>query len=579
MQRRISALAEQTYDLVIVGGGIFGVCAAWEAVRRGLSVALIEKQDFAHATSAHCFKMVHGGLRYLQHGDVIRMRASSHERAALLRMAPHLVRPLPIAIPTYGHGMQGKEVLRLALGLYDLMTWDRNRGVTDPQRRIPRSRCLSRTEALELFPHLQRQGLTGAALVHDGQMYSPPRLALAFLRAAVDAGAVAANYIEATGLLWSQEQVCGVVARDVLNGDSFTITSRFVLNTAGPWAESFFTQQRGAPITPPGTYSRDAYFIVSRRPAQRCALAVLGQTKDPDALISRSRRHLFIAPWRDCMLIGVWHRVHTGTPDNWTLTEEELRQFLDEINESYPGVQLNRAEVAMWNAGLVLFGENEPGSVHLSYGKRSRLVDHQREHGLAGLITLIGVRYTTARHEAIRAVDLVRRKLRRKPFVLFPPLAPVHGGQIECFDDLLSQVLAQRPHALSSECIHSLLQNHGSAYREVLSYLTENPQWGETIGSTTVLKAEVVHAVRQEMAQTLADVVFRRTDLGTAGYPGAEALTACAELMASELGWTATQVQAELNSVQTAFVNYGSLSRECVARQDEPFLRLGAAAS
>ena len=196
MKRNIAALCGQRYDLVVVGGGIFGVCCAWDAVQRGLSVALVERGDFAQATSANHFKIAHGGLRYLQHADVHRIRESSHERSALLRIAPHLNYPLPVVIPTYGHGIKGKEILRAGFLLYDLLTSDRNRGIRDPKRRIPPGSFLSRSEALDLFPGLSKNNLTGAAIFSDGQIYNPPRLALSFLRSATDGGCNAANYAE-----------------------------------------------------------------------------------------------------------------------------------------------------------------------------------------------------------------------------------------------------------------------------------------------------------------------------------------------------------------------------------------------
>src|SRR3972149_7864196 len=181
MKRNVATLADKEYDLVIVGGGIFGVCAAWDATLRGLSVALVERGVFAHATSASCFKIVHGGLRYLQHADLHRIRESSRERNSLLRIAPHLVRPLPVVVPTYGQGLRGKGLLRAGLLAYDLITFDRNRGITDPQRRIPRGYAISREECLGLFPGLESKGLTGGVGFHDGQMYSPARLALSSL--------------------------------------------------------------------------------------------------------------------------------------------------------------------------------------------------------------------------------------------------------------------------------------------------------------------------------------------------------------------------------------------------------------
>jgi glycerol-3-phosphate dehydrogenase len=553
VRRSIAALAEEEYDLVIIGGGIFGICAAWDATLRGLSVAVVESGDFAHATSANCFKIVHGGIRYLQHADLVRIRASSRERNAFLRMAPHLVQRLPIVIPTYGHGMRGKEILRAALYLYGLLTFDRNRGIQDPHRQIPAGYLISRQEVLDLFPGLERVGLTGAAVVYDGHMYSPPRLALAFLRSAVEAGAQAANYVRAIGLLRSRDRIYGIEAKDTLTGDQLKIHGKVVLNAAGPWAERLLRRQMGLRLTPEGTYSRDACFAVGRCFKAPYALAVQGKTRDPDALLSRKHRHLFLVPWRAYTLVGVWHVVYTGEPDEYTVTEEELQGFLDEINEAYPALGLTLDDVSMWNAGLVPFGENRPGAVDLSYGKRSRLIDHAKAHGIDGLMTLIGVRYTTARGEAARAIDLVFAKLGKIAPQSPSPATSIYGGQIEYFEEFLRRTIEQRPLGLSAEVMRALLHNHGSQYRDVLKYIDEDPGWAETVGASTVLTAEVVHAVREEMAQKLGDVVFRRTDLGTGGYPGAAALRKCAAVMARELGWDRDRIQKELAEVEAAF--------------------------
>src|SRR5688572_6359757 len=150
MQRNPAALATEEFDVLVIGAGAFGAAAARDAALRGLRTALIERADFGGATSAECFKMVHGGIRYLQHADVPRLRASSHERSALLRIAPHLVQPLPIAIPTYGHGRPGRAFLAAGACAYDLLTLDRNAGIADPRRQIGRSRVLSRPEVLRL---------------------------------------------------------------------------------------------------------------------------------------------------------------------------------------------------------------------------------------------------------------------------------------------------------------------------------------------------------------------------------------------------------------------------------------------
>jgi glycerol-3-phosphate dehydrogenase len=552
VRRNVAALAEKEYDVIIIGGGIFGICAAWDAILRGLSVALVEQGDFAGATSANCFKMVHGGLRYLQHADLFRMRESNRELNSLLCIAPHLVSPLPIAIPTYGHGMQSKEVLRLALHVYDLITFDRNRGLHDPERRVPRPRVISQQECLSLFPGVQRERLTGAVIFHDGHMYSPQRLALSYLKSAVEAGAEAANYVEAIDFLRQGDRVTGIHACDVLSGDRLQINGKIVLNTAGPWAEQLLKLRAGVPLSPPLSYSRDACFVVARPLIERYALAVQGRTRDPDAILNRGHRHLFLVPWRDHTLVGVWHVVYTGLPGAFTVTEAELQRFLDEINQAYPPLGLELKDVALWHAGLVPFGDNESGSANLSYGKRSRLIDHAKQHGVEGLISVIGVRYTTSRGVAERALNLVFRKLGRRTPKSVTATTPIYGGRIERFAEFLHTAIDGRPTMLTPKVMQALVHNHGSAYREVLQYL-DDPRWGETLDASTVLKAEVVHAVREEMAQKLVDVVFRRTDLGTGGYPGAMALRQCAEVMASELDWSESLIRTELDEVMSIF--------------------------
>ena len=274
IKRNLSSLADREFDVVVIGGGIFGACAAWDAALRGLSVALIERRDFGSGASANSFKMVHGGIRYLQHADVYRIRESSRERNALLRIAPHLVSPLPVMIPTYGHGREGKELLSAGMRLYDFVTLDRNKGLDDPDRRIPRCRMLSRGECLSTLPGLDAKGLTGGALFHDGQVHNTPRLVLAFLQSAASEGAVVANYIEATALLRAGDSVTGVRARDTLTDDTLEVRARVVLNCSGPWAERLLARAADLTVKPPGTFSRDSYFVVRQPWRAPWALAV-----------------------------------------------------------------------------------------------------------------------------------------------------------------------------------------------------------------------------------------------------------------------------------------------------------------
>ncbi|MCG8605140.1 FAD-dependent oxidoreductase, partial [bacterium] len=191
MERNLSKLQASKFDVLIIGAGIYGAWTAWDAAQRGLSVALIDKGDFGAATSSNSLKIVHGGLRYLQHADIKRVRESTAERRTLMRVAPHLIHPMPCVMPTYGHALRGKEVMQTALFLNDLICFDRNR-LSDPQKHIPRGRVVSRKECLRLIPGIDETGLSGGALWHDCQLYNSERMLMSILHSAVNVGAVVA---------------------------------------------------------------------------------------------------------------------------------------------------------------------------------------------------------------------------------------------------------------------------------------------------------------------------------------------------------------------------------------------------
>lgn len=551
MRRDLPALERTEFDLVVIGAGMFGAAAALDAAQRGLTVALLDRADFAGATSAHSFKMIHGGIRYLQHADVKRVRHSARARATFLRVAPHLVHPLPIVVPTYGQGMKGKPVLRVGMGAYDVLTADRNRGIADPTRRIPNGRTVGRDEILRLYPGLDPVGLTGAGIFCDGQMYNPPRLVLAFVQSAAAAGAVCANHVEVTGLIERAGQVQGVFVRDVATGDRLSVRSRFVLNAAGPYAERILTGSLGRGLTPPTPFSRDAYFIVRRPLIQGDqALTVPSVTSDPDAILSRGGRHLFMAPWHGATLVGVWHKVYQGDPDAYEVTDAELEAWTGEINQAYGGLDLTPDDVDLSSAGLIPFGENDPNAAHLKFAHRSRLVDHAAERGLAGLLTLIGVRYTTGPVEAVEAVDLVCSRLARKTAASRLEVTPVHGGAIDDFEALVRDAATAAAGTVGPQSLRALAHNHGTAMRELLGMVGQQPHLARPLGNSLVLAVEVAYAAQHEMALTLADVVFRRTDLCTTGNPGESALQAAAQVMAESLGWPEARRLSELDDVR-----------------------------
>lgn len=563
LERQPDALEERTFDVVVVGGGIFGACVAWDAALRGMDVALVERGDFGNATSANSYKIIHGGMRYLQHLDLPRVRGSSHERSAFLRIAPHLVEPVPILIPTYGKGTKGKAFLRAGLGAFDLLTADRNRGIDCPSRHIPSHEALGREAVEHFFPSLSDPSLTGGVLMWDGQMYSPPRLVLSIVRSAADEGAVVANYMEATGVLREEGRVTGVEARDRLgNGRTLSIRARYTVNTAGPWAADLFEEWTGRSFSAgKPTFSRDVGLVVRRTPTTGMGVACAARTADAESVVDRGSRHLFILPWRDRTMVGVWHGEYTGSPDHVVVTEDEIRGFLDEVNDALPELALEPDDVTMVNTGLIVFGSDaEGGSAH-RFGHRSVFVDHGMEDGLEGILTLIGVRATMARGDAERVVDHLAERLPGDSPVCSTARTSVHGGDFKRFWELRNRIASRLPAGCDSSVAESLAHNYGRQAVSVLDVCDEEPDLFRTIGRSSVLTGEVVHAVRHEAAIHLEDVVLRRTDLGTAGFPGDDVLRSVADLMEREAGWGRPRTAEEIESVRRFFRRRGAVRR------------------
>ena len=556
MKRDIQTFDDKEYDLVVVGGGIFGICSAWDAASRGLSVAMIEKHDFVHAASSNHFKMVHGGIRYLQHGDIARIRESSRERSALLRIAPHLVRPLQIVIPTYGYGIKGKPFIGVGLLIYNLITSDRNNKISE-DRKIPWGKFVSKKEMISFFPDIEQKNLTGGVIFCDGQVYNPPRLGISFLRSAVNKGVQAANYVEAKEFITKDGRVIGVKARDCIDGKDFDIRGKWVLNTTGAWAQPLLESNLPIHLNPNLTFSRDLAFVVDRKMKHDYALAFSTNTRDADSIIDIGGRRLFMVPWRDYTLIGVWHKIYTGLPEKIGVTKDEMTTILKEVREAYSGLNIALEDIRMVNMGLTLFGSQDRQSQkELSFGKRSRIIDHNKEHGIGGLTTLIGVRATTARRMAQKAIDAISAKLGRKRITSKTEYLPIFGGDIPHFSDYVRNERQVCPIQLNATQFEALICNYGTKYTEVLKYIDENPSWKNTIGGSATLEAEIIHSIREEMAQTLSDVVFRRTELGTGGYHDEISLRCVADIAGKEMRWSAAQKQAEIEAVKQSYPRF-----------------------
>ncbi len=540
MKRDIAALADRAFDLVIVGAGVYGAATAWDASLRGLSVALIDKGDFGSGTSFNNLKTIHGGLRYLQHADFTRMRESVRERRNLMRIAPHLVHPLPFLVPTYrGSLLKSRTAMRAALFVNDLVNWDRNE-LADRQKHLPAGRALTRDACLEMARGIEREGLTGGVLWYDAQMHNSDRLTLSFVLSAVKEGAVVANHVEATELIRDGSQVKGVRARDVLSeDDGLELRGRLVVNAAGPWVDGLSPAPRKL------FHLSKAMNLVTRPIVGDVAIGVTSRRphRDEDAVVSAGGRFLCLVPWRDVTLVGTSHAPFDGRPDELEATEEDILELIEDVNEAYPDAKLARRDVRLVHRGLLPRAPGSLNGVGITLQKTYRLDDH-REDGIEGLLTIVGVKYTTARDVAEKAVDRALALLQKAPSASRSSEMALVGGDIESFDDFVASATGDAPR----DVVRHLVYTYGSTYSEILKGDRER-----IVPGSPVLAAEVRHAVREEMASDLASVVLRRTELGTAGHPGRAVLEACADVIQSELGWSAVRKQHELESLETFY--------------------------
>ncbi|MGC8833645.1 MAG: glycerol-3-phosphate dehydrogenase/oxidase [Armatimonadota bacterium] len=559
MRRDLQSLCEREHDILIIGGGITGAVAAWDAAMRGLSTALIEKADFGGATSAASGKIIHGGLRYLQHAELRRVRESLSERHIWSRAAPHMLQPTPFIVPTYRNPMRGPTVLRAGMTLYELLGWNCNSGV-DPALNIPRHRMLSRREAVKLEPGLDSESLTGAALYYELVMRNPERLTLSVVAAAANAGAVVANYVDAVQFILKENRVVGVKACDTLSGAEFEIRAKLVLNAAGPWVDAVLSRLNGLVRVPQVKFAKGVHLITKQ--ITNHAVALPSRQRYADALLSRGSRHLFIIPWRGCSLVGTSNVPHRGGPGDACVTAEDVEGLIRDINDAFPAAKLSTEDVLYAYSGVYRLQNGQTNRDAVFIERKPQLLDHSRRDGIEGLISAVAVKYTTARRLAMRAVDLACRKLN----IALPPTktnsTPVFGGDIEDLENLVEEANAQaRCLGLPEKIGLHLVYSYGSRYRRLLSYVESDSSLAKPLGEHSAsIAAEVVYAVREEMAQKLSDVVLRRTGLGTTGNPGESCLRECACIMAQELGWSTVRTEAELEETRTKLAVPGQCS-------------------
>jgi glycerol-3-phosphate dehydrogenase len=469
-----------------------------------------------------------------------------------MHIAPHLVHPLPIVVPTYGHGTRGREVLWAGLKVNDLVGFDRNR-INDPEKHIPKGRMISRNECLRLMPGINDAGLTGGALWYDCQMHNSERLILSVLRSATGAGADVANYVEVTGFITTNGRISGVKGKTLFDNCEIDVRAKVVVNTGGPWIDKVLSLQKRCNDS--RVRLLKAMNVITKPVAGICAVGLpVRQRKHSDGQDGESSRLLFFTPWRQHTLIGTFQAPYNGDPDDFAVTETDVVEFMNQVNSAFPGAGVDIRDITLLHAGLVPM-EDSGYRATADLARRYRIYNHTTAEKLEGLVSVVSVKFTEARYVSEELVNIVFEKLGKKSPRPLTSNTPVHGGNLDRFAEFVSREKAARPMGLDSDIIGHLIYNYGAEYPSILKYSDECPTMIQRISpECPVLKAEIVHGVREEMARKLTDVVFRRTDLAMVGNPGDACLASCARIMAQEVGWSDTRVQEEIGEVKNAFV-------------------------
>jgi len=521
-RRQLEALRSDEFDVLVIGGGITGCGIARDAALRGLRVALVEKDDFASGTSSRSSRLVHGGLRYLEHGYLHLVFEASGERRRLLRLAPHLVRPLEFLWPVYAGARVPQWKLNAGLTLYDALALFRNVGT---HRRLSARQIASRE------PQLKRNGLVGGARYFDAAT-NDTRLTLANALGAREAGAIVVNHARVSELIVDNHAASGARVVDSLGGARLNVRARIIVNATGPWSDELLGRGEKRAERTAVRGSKGVHLAVARdRIGNHGALTVLAPNDG---------RVMFILPANRQTIIGTTDTFTDAPPDEVRATEHDVTYLLDAANAFFPDAHLSRQDVISAWAGirpLVAGGANEDDPD-----------DASREHAIAqsvhGVVSITGGKLTTYRIMAAEVVDVVATRLGKRP-VRRPPTyrAVLPGGDLAYIDEAVHA--AQRVTAddeLAMHLVHSFGSRWPAAADEIAS-----PGGAERIDGSTYTIGEMRYAARHELSYTLSDILLRRTHLGfeTRDH-GVGSARKVATAIADILGWSDVDIAAQI---------------------------------
>ncbi len=539
MKRIFDQSSDNHYDIIIVGGGISGVSVAYEAATRGLKVALFEKGDFGEATSSATSKLIHGGLRYLKNAEFGLVRESLMERRVLENIAPNLVYPLPFMVPTYKNLKGNKLTLFLGMVLYDLLsldkawTWDRN-------KRLPFHKTINAKRTRQLEPCVKEEKLNGSSIYYDCQNINPERLTLGILKSAVVNGAQCANYAEVKTFIKSDSRVKGVVVNDLLTNNQYEFTADLTINCAGPWTDIVLNKANESKDNQHHIRRSEGIHLITKKLSFNHA--VLMMTKEG--------KHVMLIPWRNHSLIGTTDKEYLGNPDDYKVTRESIEELIDEFNKNYCVQKLKYEDVEFAYGGLRPLVDNQAEASYES-SRKYEIYDNAKD-GLNGLITVEGGKYTTSRKLAEHVLKKVSKKIKRNLGKSITATKYLVDSDIKNMESFIRQLVLRYP-MFSEATINYIGRNYGLQCHTIFRLAMYDKPLSLVVTEDGEILAEVVYVIKKEMAFTLSDIFFRRTGIGTLGYPGDETFNKVVEIAKEYLNWDDKKTQDEINNVMKIF--------------------------
>lgn len=543
MEELLSPAESNAFDLIVIGAGINGAGIARDAALRGLRVLLLDKGDIASGTTSWSTRLIHGGLRYLEHGEIGLVRESLREREHLLKIAPHLVQPLPLLIPFYRGDQRGPWLIRAGMVAYDLLSIGKS---------LPRHQVLDRQATLRRAPGLALHGLGGAALYYDAQVEYPERLTLENALDAQAHGAEVRTYHQVEQIVVEAGRVAGVAGRDLLTGLRFTARASIVANVAGPWVDEVLAGV-AQPVPERRIGGTKGSHIVVRPFPGVPGVGLYAEAQ-------RNHRPFFILPWNDLYLIGTTDTRYKGDLDRVVASEEEIAWLLQETNGVIPEAKLDRDDVLYSYAGVrpLPFA---PGSAEGSVTRRHLVVDHAKQGGPAGLFSVVGGKLTTYRELAEQAVDLVQRTLGHPVSRSRTAEIPLPGGRLAQPWSRFWQAFL-RESGLPLHSAEHLLRVYGARAPELLATAATPDSRAVIDPESGAIAAEIPWAFAQEGARTLTDVLLRRSMIGLGPSAGFGVDQTAARVAQQTLGWQATRAGAEVRDYRDRVGRYKPLALE-----------------